>query len=124
LWRLDRTNLQGEALTDGDRNLIAYLVICNGKPLSPSETASFYNELRERDLGWKWFRENNIGWLEIVDALQSLREGKQPNDKVIACLSNQGLVSPMNTVSSIGMSLLVNQTASERKTVQFGDNCV
>jgi phosphohistidine swiveling domain-containing protein len=118
-WRLDRINPQGESLIPGERKLVGLLVILNGKCLTTMETRRFYNELRKRELGWDWYKENNTSWREVVGTLQSVQTGQPTDRTMLTKCQVMGLLTKDLQLSSVGSSLLFEQTTANRRHISF-----
>ncbi len=118
-WSLDRSNPQGESLLSGAKDLITFLVVLDGKCLTPQETRAFYNELRKRELGWDWYREHGVSRLEIVDLLKEVQEGRSTNSSLLRKCVDMGLVTDNLRCSSTGLSLLFEQPALSRRHITF-----
>jgi hypothetical protein len=118
-WSLDKSNPQGESLLSGAKELITFLVVLDGKCLTPLQTRAFYNELRKRELGWGWYRDQDVSWLEIVDALREIQEGRSTNPSILGKCVEMGIVTDNLRCSSTGLSLLFEQVATERRRISF-----
>jgi hypothetical protein len=79
----------------------------------------FYNELRKRELGWDWYREQDISWLEIIDALKEIQEGRPASPGLLRKCVDMGLVTDDLRCTSTGLSLLFEQTALSRCHITF-----
>jgi len=118
-WRLDKINPQGESLVTGECDLVGFTVTLNGKCLTTMETREFYNELRKREYGWNWYKENNTSWREIVGTLQRVQTGQPTNQNMLTKCQAVGLLTQDFQLSSVGYSLLCEQTAAGRRHITF-----
>ena len=75
LWKLDSKNPAGESIIPCTSRLRAYVAVLNGKLLTPNETRVLYNDLRLREFGWSWYKENNTSRRHIVDDLHRICSG-------------------------------------------------
>jgi phosphohistidine swiveling domain-containing protein len=119
-WELDRINPNGESLVSRSHDLVAFVVILDGQRLTVKDTRRWYQEFRERELGWAWYKENNLSFRSIVDSLRDIEIGATANDDEIGKLRTIGLVTEENALTSQGVSLLSSETASERKHLPLG----
>src|SRR5207244_1394702 len=92
-WRLDTSNPLGESLVPGLGQLVGFLVLLNGKCLTPLEMKIFYNELRKRALGWSWYQEQNTSWREVVNTLQAFWPGQHVDKGALAKCQDIGLLT-------------------------------
>jgi phosphohistidine swiveling domain-containing protein len=118
-WRLDRINPRGESLIPGSRELVGFLVVLNDRCLTTTEARRFYNELRKRELGWDWYKENNTSWREVVGTLQCVQTGQPTDQTMLTKYQTVGLLTQDFQLSSAGLSLLCDQTAAERRHITF-----
>lgn len=120
LWRLDRANPNGEYIIPGTFNIAGFIVLLNNQPLSVQETLEFYNEIRKRELSWKWYSENNISWREVKEALESIQTNLFVSREFLNKLHKLGLLTDDFTLNSNGLSVLLNQNSIGRKSITFG----
>jgi hypothetical protein len=115
LWQLDRTNPHGESLKEGPEDLAAFLAVVDDRQLSPEETKLFYNQLRSQEVGWGWYRENNISWRELRDAVVSVSQRRPVEEAVVRTCVKAGLLSPSGVLSAAGISLISEWTSEGRR---------
>lgn len=118
-WQLDRINPNGESLVARSRELAANLIILDDKRLTVDETRRWYHLFRERELGWSWYKDNNLSSREIVESLQDLKRGVAVNESTTIKLRGVGLLSAEMALTTQGVSLIENQTARDRKHLSF-----
>jgi len=118
-WRLDKVNPKGESLIPGRSELTGFLIMLDNECLSIAETRKWYNELREREFGWSWYRENNTSWREVVNFLQQTQAGQITNHTTLIKLRDIGLLTWDFQLTSKGKSLFHEQTASDRRHITF-----
>ncbi len=119
IWRLDNSNPRGESLVPGLGELIGFLVLLNGRCLTLLETKAFYNDLRKRAFGWNWYQEHNTSWREVIDTLQRYWHGSHVDKEVLAKYQDIGLLTKEWQLSPVGVALLLEQTAVQRRNITF-----
>jgi phosphohistidine swiveling domain-containing protein len=118
-WHLDKTNPNGESLVQGSTDLVGFLMILDGERLDIQDTRKWYDEFRERELGWSWYRQNNLSWAEIVGILQQIQPNKVSESDKLTILQHIGLIDNDFCLTPKGESLLNEQTASSRRYITF-----
>lgn len=118
-WLLDRTNPRGESLTPGRREFVAFLVIRDGRFLTILEAREWYNELRKRELGWDWYRENNTSWRQVESTLQCVHRRQPADQTMLTKCQRIGLLTRDLQLSPVGSSILREQTAASRRLITF-----
>jgi phosphohistidine swiveling domain-containing protein len=118
-WELDRVNPNGESLVARSRELAALLITLDDKPLTVEKTRKWYQEFRERELGWSWYRDNNLSIREVVDILQDMKMGRGVDERNVIKLRSIGLLSAEVALTTQGLSLIENQTARDRRHLTF-----
>ncbi|HKO98146.1 MAG TPA: pyruvate, phosphate dikinase [Pyrinomonadaceae bacterium] len=118
-WQLDRINPTGESLVARSHELAAQLIILDNERLRVDETRRWYQLFRERELGWSWYKDNDLSSREVVESLQDLKMGVPVNEQTMIKLRGVGLLSAEMELTSQGLSLIESQTACERKHLSF-----
>jgi phosphohistidine swiveling domain-containing protein len=118
-WQLDKVNPSGESLVARGHELAGHLIVLDNQRLTECETRRWYQELRERELGWSWYQDNNLSSREVVESLQDLKMGVPVNEQTMIKLRGIGLLSAEMELTAQGLSLIESQTARERKHLSF-----
>jgi hypothetical protein len=118
-WELDRINPDGESLVARSHELAAQLIILDNRRLTVGETRRWYQLLRERELAWSWYKDNNLSSRQVVESLQLLKRGDSVSDSTIIKLRTIGLLSAEIELTPQGRSLIESQTARDRKHLSF-----
>jgi phosphohistidine swiveling domain-containing protein len=118
-WELDKINPNGESLVARSHELAALLILLDNKPLTVEETRVWYHNLRERELGWSWYRENGLGIREVIDILRDVDRGVTVKEEKILKLRCIGLLSPEMALTPQGLSLIERKNARDRKHLSF-----
>jgi hypothetical protein len=119
IWILDRTNSRGENVIPGSNDISGFLVELDDRLLTIQETKWFYNELRKREFGWDWYLKNNTSWREVKDALEKVSSGQVIDANLQDRIEKIGLISDNQTLTTTGVSLILEQTAAQRKHITF-----
>ena len=118
-WQLDRINPTGESLVARSHELAGQLIILDNRRLTVDETRRWYQLLRERELGWSWYQDNNLSSREVVECLQGMKIGMPVNEPTMIKLRGIGLLSAEMELTSQGLSVIQSQTARDRKHLSF-----
>src|SRR6185295_8097712 len=94
--------------------LAALLILLDNKPLTVEETRVWYHNLRERELGWSWYRENGLGIREVIDILRDVDRGVTVKEEKILKLRCIGLLSAEMALTPQGLSLIERKNARDR----------
>lgn len=119
-WRLDTTNPRGENVIPVECEMEGYLVMVDGKGLSPRETREFYNELRKREIHWDWYEKNSTCWREIVFDFARLSRGEPVALPKLVKYRSAGLLIDDFQLSPAGRAIIISETATNRRNISFG----
>jgi len=118
-WQLDRINPNGESLVARSHELAAQLIILDNERLTVDKTRKWYQLFRERELGWSWYKENNLTWREVVESVQDMNMGVAVSESTMNKLQGIGLLSAGMALTPQGVSLIESQTVRDRKHLGF-----
>jgi phosphohistidine swiveling domain-containing protein len=116
IWSLNKINPNGEQIIINDINYLSkILLVRNGRVVNINEMYLIYEQLRDRELGWDWYKKNNISWPEVKTIIKNIIDGGFVEDSNIDLLSQIDLLDKKGSVTLPGLSLISEHNAVDRR---------
>ena len=113
LWRIDRTNPEGEKLLVGSRTLVSLRVVVNGAVVPGDDLARFYHYFRMQE---HRANQSKVAPWELRLFLCDCHQGaEKPNHPYAAVARQIGLLDPRGQLTGPGRSAIERTLAKARR---------